>query len=100
MHFRHLAQTGLAVIPKVNLLSNIGFGDGATYTKSKNSIMSNFSTDEMIFPLLHPLYIARDTYANQITLKRAGVPTPSQNRGDLYKRLRQKLSALLPKLVR
>jgi len=40
-------QGGLTVTPNVNLVKNIGFGDGATHTTSKNDINSNMKTNEM-----------------------------------------------------
>lgn len=43
----------LAVMPNVNLISNIGFGDGATHTKG-NSIYSNMTTGIFRFPVDHP----------------------------------------------
>jgi hypothetical protein len=37
----------IAVTPNVNLVSNIGFGEGATHTVSKNDIFSNMPTYEL-----------------------------------------------------
>lgn len=36
--FARLSQSGLSVVPNVNLISNIGFGEQATNTKNKNEM--------------------------------------------------------------
>jgi hypothetical protein len=43
----------IAVMPNVNLISNIGFGEEATHTKDI-SILANMELQEMVFPLKHP----------------------------------------------
>lgn len=48
---------GLSIIPNVNLVSNIGFGDGATHTQSIDSNCSNLLTSP-IMPLVHPQEVA------------------------------------------
>ena len=40
-------QGGLTVTPNVNLVKNIGFGDGATHTTSKNDSNSNMKINKM-----------------------------------------------------
>jgi hypothetical protein len=46
-----LLQSGLSIVPCVNLISNIGFGVDATNTKSANSIVANLQTEKLEFPL-------------------------------------------------
>lgn len=48
-----MAYKGLCIYPKVNLVSNIGFGDKATHTKQKTKY-ANLPTEAMKFPLIHP----------------------------------------------
>jgi len=43
----------LTIIPKVNLVANIGFGDDATHTKGSSAGLAAASTD-LAFPLRHP----------------------------------------------
>jgi hypothetical protein len=43
----------IAVMPNINLISNIGFGDDATHTTA-GSVLANIEAEEMIFPLKHP----------------------------------------------
>jgi hypothetical protein len=52
-------QNGLTVLPEVNLVSNIGFGNEATHTKSRKSRVANLSTTTIEFPLRHPPYVIR-----------------------------------------
>ena len=61
-------QSRIAVMPAVNLISNIGFGPGATHTKGA-SIFSAMSTQEIDFPLHHPKQIFPNLLADGITAK-------------------------------
>jgi hypothetical protein len=45
-------HAGLSIIPNVNLVSNIGFGEGATHTKDRHESVSNIKTCN-IFPIVH-----------------------------------------------
>lgn len=56
----------LAATPNVNLVSNIGFGDEATHTKSKNSKFSKMLTSGLN-PIVHPEIIERDVIADHWT---------------------------------
>jgi hypothetical protein len=59
-------QSGLAVMPNVNLVSNIGFHAGATHTAAENQF-SAMSTEPMQFPLDHPSFVIRDRLADDFT---------------------------------
>ena len=71
-------QSGLTVLPDVNLISNIGFGTSATHTSDANHVHANRPT-QSIGPLVHPPMIVRHKIADRYTLvnnflrKRAGV---------------------------
>ena len=54
----------LSIIPKVNLVSNIGFGNDATHTKSKSFRYSNLSLHE-ISDIIHPIEIKRNDRADK-----------------------------------
>ncbi|MBW2166433.1 MAG: hypothetical protein JRG74_10190 [Deltaproteobacteria bacterium] len=51
---------GMAIIPYVNLISNIGFGENSTHTTTNNSKLSNLPRGEIIFPLQHREYFVMD----------------------------------------
>lgn len=63
---------GYSIIPKVNLISNIGFHAEATHTKKEDSHLSRIPVAPMVFPLIHPtkiercctadMFVARDQY--------------------------------------
>jgi hypothetical protein len=57
---------GLTVIPNVNLISNIGFGDNATHTKNNNDKFSKMPVYELK-SLVHPKKIDSDSVADQHT---------------------------------
>jgi len=54
-------------LPNVNLISNIGFGEGATHTASTKNPWLNLPTQAMNFPLQHPEFIIRDRLADAFT---------------------------------
>jgi hypothetical protein len=55
---------GLSILPKVNLVSNIGFGTGASHTGDMNSKASNIPVKEITFPLKHPDFVMRNLEAD------------------------------------
>ena len=64
--FTCLSQNGLTILPKKNLVKNIGFGENSTHTKSFKDELKIFTCE---FPLKHPGYIIRsqkyeDSYFN------------------------------------
>jgi hypothetical protein len=48
--FCRLINSGLSVVPSVNLISNIGFGADATHTTAQSSL-GNIQREELHFPL-------------------------------------------------
>ena len=46
-----LSNSGLCIVPKVNLIKNIGFGEDATHTFDPNSNDANIAHYELNFPL-------------------------------------------------
>jgi hypothetical protein len=76
-------QSGLTILPAVNLVSNIGFGLNATHTRSSSRI-ANLGTHQMDFPFLHSPFVLRDARADELT--QASV----YEKGHLLLRLRRK----------
>ncbi|CAN5363995.1 hemolytic protein HlpA [soil metagenome] len=58
--FARYVQSGLAVVPKINLVKNIGFDGRATHTHNSTSKSAKMETTEMDFPLRHPPFVIRD----------------------------------------
>lgn len=58
--FSQAAQNQLTIYPKVSLISNIGFGEGATHTAFNVNTGKYKATQELEFPLRHPRYVVPD----------------------------------------
>ena len=56
--FARLLQSGLSVVPSVNLVSNIGFGKDATHTINFFDCKANLPLSSMSFPLREPYGLA------------------------------------------
>lgn len=63
--YAHLRHDGFCVLPKVNLVSNTGFGDHATHT-AKTSVWANLPTGRIEFPLVHPADVTQDREADEL----------------------------------
>ena len=59
---------GLSVIPKVNLIRNVGFSKDATHTSGK-SIFEKLDYAELDFPLSHPEKIERNEKMDSLEMK-------------------------------
>lgn len=58
---------GLTILPNVNLISNVGFRNDATNTKSKSGASENIRTTADIGPIKHPAFLTRDVEADRYT---------------------------------
>lgn len=81
------AQNALGVVPNVNLISNIGWGDDATHTKTLDHPSANLATEAMSFPLIHPHYMAINREADRFTLQNHFVGWSPK----LYRRLKRRV---------
>lgn len=68
--FNCWTQSGLSILPKINLVSNIGFGLDATHTKKQNNKLANMPLEAIEFPLNHPPFIIQDVKADNFTQQR------------------------------
>ncbi|MCU7837321.1 MAG: nucleotide-diphospho-sugar transferase [gamma proteobacterium symbiont of Taylorina sp.] len=82
-----LNHSGLSIIPNVNLISNIGFGAGATHTIDANSRFSDIKSVE-IHDIIHPEFIIQDQIADDYSSKYVVIP-------PLLSRLRVKVGKIL-----
>jgi len=88
-----LANSGLTILPAVNLVSNIGFDMDATHTTASSNRLAALPTEEMTFPLQHPPFVIRDASADKFT--QGVVYGPA----SLFQRARTRLSAFLRRSV-
>ncbi|GAB3513155.1 hemolytic protein HlpA [Spirosoma knui] len=58
-HYLCMTRNQLAVIPKANLVSNIGYGPCATHSQNPDSYFANVPTHELASPFTHPDRIER-----------------------------------------
>jgi hypothetical protein len=63
-------RRGLTILPSVNLISNIGFGPGATHTRKADPFAS-LPTEPMQFPLRHPDRMTLNAEADRAFFRRA-----------------------------
>jgi hypothetical protein len=80
-------QNGLTILPNVNLVSNIGFGEDATHTSSSKSRLANLGVQEMNFPLKCPPFLIRNEGADNYTQKNIFNP-------NLFQRIKNKLGRI------
>jgi hypothetical protein len=69
LDFANYFNNGLTVIPNQNLISNIGFGAGATHTLDEQSVYANIQLTEMD-EIIHPTDILPEKQADLIVLTR------------------------------
>jgi len=80
--FSSMINQKLAIVPKVNLITNIGFGKNSTHTFFKSKF-ANMKRESLTFPLKHPEKIILNTQADQI------VARSNYNPGLIYKFLKK-----------
>jgi hypothetical protein len=83
-------QNGLTILPNVNLVSNIGFGEDATHTSSSKSRAANLGVQEMNFPLKHPPFLMRHVEADDFTQR-------NDYNLSLFTRLNNRLKRIITK---
>ncbi|MBX0290427.1 nucleotide-diphospho-sugar transferase [Hymenobacter sp. HSC-4F20] len=64
-HFAIVAHSGLCVVPAVNLVGNIGFGEQGTHTLDATDEFANVPTTDVTFPLRHPAFVLADRRRDQ-----------------------------------
>jgi hypothetical protein len=56
-HYTCLVNNWLSVVPKTNLISNIGFGPTATHTTDRYAFAANRAIADLELPLTHPHFV-------------------------------------------
>jgi hypothetical protein len=65
---------GISILPNVNLISNIGFGEQSTHTAKANKRLANLPIQKINFPLTHPSEIKINEEADLYTFSRIFSP--------------------------
>ncbi|MCK5612778.1 glycosyltransferase family 2 protein, partial [Candidatus Pacearchaeota archaeon] len=64
-----ILREGWAIIPNINMVSNIGFGEDATHTHVESDLFANMRRHEMDFPMKHPDKFFQNSSADDFTNK-------------------------------
>lgn len=72
--YSHLAHKALSIIPKVNLISNIGFDSSASNTKWKANY-ANKETKPIDWPLVHPKQIVANKQLDDLIISKHYIST-------------------------
>jgi hypothetical protein len=73
--FAALTHGLLQIVPNVNLISNIGFGENATHTHVVG-VHANLPTQAITFPLVHPTFVLQDIEADRYIASTQLAPSP------------------------
>lgn len=73
--FAKMINSGLSIVPGVNLITNIGYGEQATHTHSKHSPLANLPVSPVDFPLKHPSFVIRNYQADKVYSEKRSSPT-------------------------
>ena len=87
-----MAQGALSITPNVNLVTNIGFGQGATHTHEVNKY-ANMEIKTMIYPLQHPEIILANFLADNF------VANGQFKKMSITKRIYKRLTNYIIKLI-
>jgi len=93
MTFSLRCQNGLSILPRDNLITNIGFGADATHTAVKDSV-ANLPVRAMEFPLHHPPFMIPDRQADLFTDRRFFSKAP------LYARIAHRVKHLMHRMAK
>ncbi len=96
-YFSLAMNNQLSIFPKTNLVSNIGFGEGATHTTgfAKEAYLK---AEDLSFPLMHPQYVLPFDWFDKKYEER--IPVPSVSFPALRKFLKKFLPSFLIELIR
>lgn len=65
--FASWLQGGLSIIPNVNMVQHIGFGEDSTHFQNNDPRLINPPPEPIAFPLVHPPYVLRNVQADAFT---------------------------------
>jgi len=86
-------NNGMAILPNVNLVKNIGFGKNATHTVDREVKYAFLPTEKMVFPLIHPAEIERNIPADLFTYR-------NHFKGSMFGVFRENVLGLVPLTVK
>jgi hypothetical protein len=98
-------QSGLAILPNVNLVSNVGFGVDATHTFSADTNcdeLPSFSVpaSAIPLPLTHPDFVLRDVALDEFIQEKLYDYYPTLRKRLKLKRIKRKIGRILQRRQR
>ena len=94
------ANSGLSIVPKHNLVSNVGCGKEATHTLCEYDPIGNLPTAEMAFPLIHPPTVLQKREMDRKFLEEILVPRLRPKPVTARRQLRRALSRFAPRPIK
>ena len=85
-------QGGLSIIPRTNLITNLGFDREGTNTTDSGDPRANVPTQAMEFPMRHPPFVIPDRQADEFTKRQLYMP-------DLLYRAKRKARKTLSQIM-
>jgi hypothetical protein len=94
------ANSGLSILPRVNLVSNVGCGSDGTHCFDESDLMSNVPAMEMPFPLSHPPMVLQNRDVDRSFLREIVIPRLRPQPLASRTKLRRMLSRFSPRFVK
>jgi hypothetical protein len=91
---------GVSVVPRQNLIANIGCGPDATHTFDKNDPTANLPLHSIQFPLCHPTQVQRNAQLDREFLLKSILPSVRRKPQPAIRRMATKLYWSVPEFVR
>lgn len=92
------ANRGLSIVPRLNLVSNVGWGPGATHCQSKDHPSHDLTAHEMPFPLKHPPMVLDDMLIDKRWLLNDSMLLQDK-RMPIHRRMARKLKWCIRELI-
>lgn len=90
--YTNLIHNRLSIVPKVNMVTNIGFGKDATHTTDESGDGANLPYYPLEFPLQHPPHIVPLRTFDELNQRTVFVPSFAQNSKRRLRSLRRRLT--------
>jgi acetyltransferase-like isoleucine patch superfamily enzyme len=88
-------NNGLVILPKFNLVKNIGFGRDATHTNIDYNSLSNYISKGLRFPLNHPVKVEISKKFENLNFKRY-----FKKKVPLYQKIKLKITKLIREIFK
>lgn len=91
--FARLTQSGMSIVSSLNLIQNIGFGEDATHTTARNTLLENVPVFTIEKNIKHPLFVFIDeNFDNYIYYRTIGF---TLKKPSIVDRLKRKIKSIL-----